>query len=371
MTDLHTSGLTVSDIFQAYYDCRKTKRNSHSALLFETHLERNLMDLYHEVASGQYKPGRSICFVVEHPKVREVWAAQFRDRIVHHLLYNKISDRFHRAFIHHSYACIPGKGIHAAVGAMQSASRSVTQNHAQPGFVLKMDVENFFVSIDKSILLGQLTARVPEPFWLKLATTVLMHDPVQNVIIKSRPSLMAKVPAHKSLFNAGGMGLPIGNLSSQFFANVYMDRLDQFAKHQLHIKHWFRYVDDIVVIGHSGPELAALAPKVDDFIQQNLRLKLHPRKTSVQPVANGFDALGYVVRPHAKYVRRQTVQKAFSQLGGLCRSKAPAPKVVQTANSYFGVLRQANAFKTRARLAGLLASHGYITTHQLTKAKAP
>ena len=371
MTDLYASGPTVSDIFKAYYDCRKAKRNSNSALVFEMNLERNLMDLYYEVVSGQYTPGRSICFVVEHPKVREVWAAQFRDRIVHHLLYNQIADRFHRAFIHHSYACIPGKGIHAAVDAMEAASRSVTQNYTRPGFVLKMDVENFFVSINKLILLDQLTARVPEPFWLQLATTVLMHDPVQNVIIKSRPGLMAKVPAHKSLFNAGGMGLPIGNLSSQFFANVYMDQLDQFAKHQLRIKHWFRYVDDIVVIGRSGQDLAALAPKVDGFIQQSLRLKLHPRKTSVQPVANGFDALGYVVRPHAKYVRRQTVQNAFSQLGGLCRSKAPAPKVVQTANSYFGVLRQANAFKTRARLASLLASHGYTTTHQLTKVKAP
>jgi hypothetical protein len=370
MTDLETSGLTVSDIFQAYYDCRKTKRNSHSALTFEMHLERNLMDLYHEVASGQYTPGRSICFVVEYPKVREVWAAQFRDRIVHHLLYNKIAYRFHRAFIHHSYACIPGKGIHAAVQAMQAASRSVTQNHTQRGFVLKMDVENFFVSIDKTILLGQLTARVPEPFWLRLATTVLMHDPVQNAIVKSPPSLMAKVPAHKSLFNAGGLGLPIGNLSSQFFANVYMDQLDQHAKHHLRVRHWVRYVDDIVVIGSSGSELAAIAPKVDAFIQQHLGLKLHPRKTSVQPVANGFDALGYVVRPHAKYVRRQTVQKAFRQLGGLCRSKAPANKVTPVANSYFGVLRQANTFKTRARLANLLASYGYITTHQLTKVKA-
>lgn len=370
MTDPNASGLTVSDIFQAYYDCRKTKRNSHSALTFEMHLERNLMDLYHEVASGQYTPGRSICFVVEHPKVREVWAAQFRDRIVHHLLYNKIADRFHRAFIHHSYACIPGKGIHSAVRAMQAASRSVTQNHTRPGFVLKMDVENFFVSIDKTILLDQLAARVPEPFWLQLATTVLMHNPVQNAIVKSPPSLMAKVPAYKSLFNAGGLGLPIGNLSSQFFANVYMDRLDQHAKHQLRVRHWFRYVDDIVVIGENGPDLAALAPRIDSFIHQHLGLKLHPRKTSVQPVANGFDALGYVVRPHAKYVRRQTVQKAFRHLGGMCRGNATAVKVIPVANSYFGVLRQANAFQTRARMANLLAGHGYITTHQLTKVKA-
>lgn len=359
--------MTPLELFQAYYDCRRTKRNSGNALLFEERIERNLMDLYHELRSGAYRPGRSICFVVEHPKVREVWAADFRDRIVHHLLYNRVADRFHRRFIHDSYACIPGKGTHRAVARMEHMARSLTQNHTIPGFVLKMDVANFFVSIDRQVLDGLLARHITEPWWLALCRSVLHHDPTQNVHIKSPPFLLRRVPAHKSLFNAGGRGLPIGNLSSQFFANVYMDALDQHAKHALKVRHWVRYVDDIVVFGASGSALAALVPQVDGFLRSHLGIRLHPNKTSINRIEHGFDALGFVVRPHARYLRRSTVQNAFARLDGMCRSREPVGDIRAVANSYFGILGQATAWRERSRMASMLRSHGHIVALQANR----
>ncbi|HBO82067.1 MAG TPA: reverse transcriptase, partial [Cupriavidus sp.] len=133
----------------AYFDCRRRKRNTHSALVFEQRLERNLRDLHDELMDGSYKPGRSICFVVTRPKPREVWAADFRDRVVHHLLYNQIAPRFHASFIADSCACIPGRGTLYAAERLEAKVRSITQNWVHPAWYLKCDLANFFVSIDK------------------------------------------------------------------------------------------------------------------------------------------------------------------------------------------------------------------------------
>lgn len=360
MLDPQSDKPTVSALFQAYYDCRVTKRNSASALLFEERLERNLMDLYYELLAGEYTPGQSTVFVVEHPKVREVWAADFRDRIVHHLLYNQIADRFHRRFIFDSYACIPNKGTHRAVARMEHFARSVTQNHTQPGFVLKMDVANFFVSINRLILDRLMAARIDEPWWLDLARTILHHDPVPAAIIASRPDTLRKVPRHKSLFHAPPhTGLAIGSLNSQFAANIIMDVVDQHAKHALKLTHYVRYVDDITVFGPDAQALALIPAQVDALMQSQLKIRLHPNKTSINRIEHGFDALGYVIRPYARYLRRSTVRNGFKKIQGLCRAKAPLPQVRQAAHSYFGIFDHADAFKQQGQLAAHLHRAGY------------
>lgn len=161
------------DLVQAYYDCRRSKRNSASALAFEANLERNLSQLHSDLIAGTYRPGRSICFVVTRPKPREVWAADFRDRIVHHLLYNRIGASIEATFIADSCACIPGRGTLYAAQRLESKIRSATQNWARPAHYLKLDLANFFVSIDKQILAGQLEARIRELWWRALALQVL------------------------------------------------------------------------------------------------------------------------------------------------------------------------------------------------------
>ncbi len=154
---------SFAELVEAYLDCRRTKRNSNAALAFEMRLERNLRRLYDELADGSYMPGRSKCFVITRPKPREVWAAAFRDRIVHHLLYNRIGPRFERSFIADSCACIKGRGTLYAAERLESKVRSITQNWSRRAFYLKCDLANFFVSIDKRILLDLLLAKISEP----------------------------------------------------------------------------------------------------------------------------------------------------------------------------------------------------------------
>jgi RNA-directed DNA polymerase len=151
------------DLVQAYYDCRRSKRNSASALAFEVDLERNLTQLHDDLTAGTYRPGRSICFVVTRPKAREVWAAAFRDRVVHHLLYNHVAPRFYASFIADSCACIPGRGTLYAAERLEAKIRSASQNWGKPLFYLKLDLANFFVAIDKQVLRQQLAKRITEP----------------------------------------------------------------------------------------------------------------------------------------------------------------------------------------------------------------
>lgn len=158
--------LTIEAVFDAYFDCRKAKRNSINQLNFESYLESNPVDLYHDLKSERYQIGPSIAFVITDPKVREVWAADFRDRVVHHVIYNAIAERFHRRFIRDSYACIPGRGIHDGMRRVSKFARSITRNWSEPAYFMKADVANFFNSIDRNIVVNLIEHYVKEP-WLK------------------------------------------------------------------------------------------------------------------------------------------------------------------------------------------------------------
>ena len=352
-----------SDLVQAYYDCRRSKRNSDSALAFEMNLERNLTELHDDLVSGYYRPGRSICFVVTRPKAREVWAADFRDRIVHHLLYNHIGAGIEATFIADTCACIPGRGTLYAAKRLEAKIRSATQNWSKPCFYLKCDLANFFVAIDKRVLAGQLAARINEPWWLALAQQVLMHDPRENFEIRSPAHLFARVPQHKRLTaQPAHLGLPIGNLSSQFFANIYLDALDQFAKHTLKAKHYIRYVDDFVFLHESPQQLNEWLAQVEAFLP-GLGARLNPSKTILQPVDRGVDFVGHVIKPWRRTTRKRSLAQALKRTAA-----APAEDLRETANSYFGLLGQAShSEKDRAALARVVLKRGNSINAALTK----
>ena len=358
---------TVSDLFQSYYDCRKTKRNTWNARVFEEKLEKNLMNLYYELKEGSYKIGRSICFIVEKPKLREIWAANFRDRIVHHLLYNKIKDRFHNSFIYDSYACIPNKGTHKAVDRAEQLCRRMTKDYSEKGYFLKLDVANYFVSIQKDILSRLIANKVTEPDWLALANKILFHDPTINVYVKSDPKLLKLIPPHKSLFSAKGNGLPIGNLSSQFFANIYLNELDQFAKHRLGINYMVRYVDDIVIFDKDPQKLYSYIKPMDQYIKENLKIYFHPNKIEINSLDKGFKMLGFVVRPRARYIRQETVKRATKKLLEMSDRQEPRKKIAAVANSYLGILGQAKTWVERKKIAILLSRFGWWFAPKLNK----
>jgi hypothetical protein len=358
---------TVSDLFQSYYDCRKTKRNTWNARLFEEKLEKNLMDLYYDLKNKEYKIGKSICFLVDKPKLREIWAADFRDRIVHHLLYNKIRDRFHRSFIYDSYACIPEKGTHRAVNRAEQLCRSLTEDYKHKAYFLKIDVANYFVSIKKHILSALIAKKVHEKDWLDLCNQILFHDPTKNVYIKSDPSLLKLIPPHKSLFAANGNGLPIGNLSSQFFANIYLNELDQYAKHRLKIKHMVRYVDDIVIFDKDPKKLHSYVGALDDYARKTLDIHFHPNKIEINSLDVGFKMLGFVVRPRCRYIRQETVRRAKNKIKIMCDRQNPKVETRAVANSYLGIFGQANSWQERKKLAILMSRYGWWFSPKLDK----
>jgi len=362
--DHNDADVTVDELLMAYYDCRRRKRNTVNALRFEANLERNIMALYHELMDGTYQPGTSICFVVTRPKPREVWAADFRDRVVHHLLYNRIADVFHRSFIADSCACIPGRGTLYGAIRLEHKIRSITQNWSKHAYYLKLDLANFFVSIDKNILRDLLAQKITDHWTMRLAETILFHDPRQDVRIKGTPELLALIPPHKSLFNQPAhLGLPIGNLSSQFFANVYLNALDQHIKHRLGARYYIRYVDDMILLHESPQWLNNAAAEIGGFVSSRLALALNPRKTILQPIERGVDFVGQVIKPWRRVLRRNTFENAIFRL-----SERSGEDFFSSANSYLGLLRQSDhSHDARAKAARVAIGKGHCVDGKFRK----
>jgi RNA-directed DNA polymerase len=306
-------------------DCRRNKATTPAAIAWERDQAVNLSELHAELLEGSYTPGPSICFVITWPKPREVWAAGYRDRVVHHLLHRRIGPRFERAFIADSCACLEGRGTLYAGRRLEAKVRAITANWTRPAWYLKCDVASFFPSIDKRILGALLERRIHEPFWRALALQVLFHDPRPGADVRGDPAKLALILPEKSLFNRPAhLGLPIGNLSSQFGANVYLNELDQLVKHRLGVRHYIRYVDDFVLLHESPQQLNAWRAEIEAFLAARLGLKLAAAKTVLQPIERGIDFAGHVIKP------------ALRRLEAM-----PRADVYAAANSYLGLARQA------------------------------
>jgi retron-type reverse transcriptase len=364
-SDAEHAGFSFRDVVVAYYDCVVNKRNTASAIAFLRDLERNLVDLFEELHAGTYRPGPSVCFIETRPKAREIWAAGFRDRVVHHLLYNKIGPLFERSFIADSCAGIKGRGTLYGPERLEAKIRSVTRNWSRPGWYLKCDIANFFVAINKRVLGALLEKRIHDPWWRDLANLILFHDPRPDVILRCKPERLVLVPEHKRLANQPyDRGLPIGNLSSQFFANVYLNELDQFAKHVLHARHYIRYVDDFVLLHEDRAWLAAALEEITAFLPRELGVRLNPSKTIIQPIDRGIDFVGQVIKPWYRRIRPRTVRTAIARIAA-----ADAADVFTMANSYLGLARQAPAsHEDRAAIANAVRRRGFAVNAKLTKA---
>jgi len=299
---------TLENIEKAYRACRRGKRGTLNALRFEERLLDNLCDLRDELATRAYHPSGSICFVQKRPKLREIFAADFRDRVVHHLLVGYLEPIFERIFIHDAYACRKGKGLHAAVSRLQGFLQQATANGARRAWYLKADVAGFFMNVDKEILYHLICKKIKREDVRWLTRAIIFHDCTRDYRFKGNRGLLDKIPPHKTLFKvAPGKGLPIGNLSSQFFANVYLNELDQFVKRRLKCRHYIRYCDDMVLLDRSPERLAAWREEIEAFLRGKLLLAPNPQQDRLRPVSSGIDFLGYIVRRRYVLVRRRVV----------------------------------------------------------------
>jgi len=314
--------VSFADLWRCYRACRHSKCNTLNALAFAIDAEANLLELQRELREHTYQPGQSICFVTDGPKPREVFAADFRDRIVHHVLVERQARVFEPAFIHDSYACRVGKGTLAASDRLMALQRRVTCNGRRAAWALQLDVASFFGSIDKRILHDIICARIRDPDVQWLTAVVLFHDPTCDYRFRAgsrrspgpgQPGY--PVPARKSLFGKDNRcGLPIGNLTSQFWANVYLDQLDQFVKRRLRCCDYLRYVDDMVLLSTDRDQLCRWRDAIAPFLGERLALHLRPGVAEPRPVGRGVDFVGWRTWPTHRLARRRTLASAAARL---------------------------------------------------------
>jgi len=350
---------TFEKLYRAYLDCRRTKRKTINALKFEYNLERNIFLLLKELEIKTYKPGRSICFVAKNPSPREIFAAGFRDRVVHHLLIREIEKIGEKMFIFDTFSCRKNKGTHLAVKRLKNFIKKATENYKKRAFYLQLDISGFFMAINHGILynifekiiLKQNKSKQWREDILWLAKVIIFHKPTENYIIKSQPSLFNLIPQRKSLFGApANKGLPIGNYSSQFFANLYLNKLDQFIKRELKCRYYVRYVDDFILLGKNEFTLGGLERKINYFLRNKLDLKLNLEKTKLQRLGSGIEFLGYFIKPGYVLAKQNVVQRLKNKLRGLNQKITKVvdlKNVLAMLNSYYGHFSHAFSFNLR------------------------
>ena len=358
-------GIELHELFEAYTECRRNKRNTANALAFEMDYETRLIDLWRDINAHTYNPGKSIAFIVDKPVLREIFAADFRDRVVHHLLIRKLNPLFEKCFIFDSYACRVGKGTHLGIRRIDRFIRCCSQNYTRDCYLLKLDIQGFFMSINKDILWTRLQSfiqayyhQADQPLVLELCRKIIENDPTRHCVFKGQASDWDDLPVTKSLFHShAGCGLPIGNLTSQVFANFYLNAFDHYVKKDLGIRYYGRYVDDFVLVHTDQTFLQDIVPKLAHFLQHHLQLTLHPKKIYLQHYSKGVQFLGTVIKPHRIYMANRTkgnfyaaIQKHNRVVQTAKPDKTERDAFLSSMNSYLGILKHYKTFALRKRM---------------------
>lgn len=282
--------VAFENLYQSYRRARRGKGRRPDVAHFELNLEKNLWQLHEALSEGRYVPGAYRLFTIYDRKARTIAAAPFRDRVVHHALMRVVEIHLDRRFIHDCYACRVAKGVHAAVNRYQQWSRRYP-------YVLKLDVQAYFASMDHQILKAKLGRMIKDRNVMALFDTIIDASPAPSHVPLVFPgddllSLMERC-----------VGIPIGNLTSQFFGNLYLNDLDHFIKETLGIKAYLRYVDDLFLLGDSKDELWQQRARIEAFLLDE-HLRIHPNKVQLKPVSEGVEVLGYRVFPNHRRLRR-------------------------------------------------------------------
>ena len=371
----------TEELFSAYFDCRKNKRNTLNALKFEKHLEQNVFKLIDEIYELKYQLGRSIAFIVNKPVKREIFAADFRDRVVHHWLINKLNPLFEKVFIKDSYACRVGKGTHYGVKRADAFIKACSENYTNDCYILKLDILGFFMHINRKLLYSTLDKFIHQHYTqpdkalvLKITQKIIFNQPTQNCIIKGNKKDWDGLPKNKSLFHSPpDCGLPIGNLTSQVFANFYMHQFDAFVTKELGLKYYGRYVDDFVIVHPDKDYLKSLIPQLSDFLLSNLQLTLHPKKIYLQHYSKGVKFLGTVIKPNRIYIANRTkgnfynaIEKQNKIIQDHKPTKEDKASFLSSMNSYLGIMKHYKSYKLRKRmifkrLSGYWFNHVFLS----------
>ena len=318
--------VSLDNLHTAYCKARKGKRRRPDVARFSLDLERNLLALQQELVTGTYAPGAYRQFTIYERKPRVISVAPFRDRVVHHAVMNLLEPLLDKRFIPDSYACRKDKGVHRAVDRYQQFAR-------ENAYVLKLDIARYFASIDRAILKQQLARRVKDKFILDLLDRIIDNGPETNEPVRLFPG--------DDLVSASERcrGLPIGNLTSQFFANLYLDDFDHWLKEAMRVKGYLRYVDDLYLLDNDKLRLWALRDAINMKLQE-LRLALHEDKTHIYRVRERVDVLGYKVSRFRRWLRNDNgfrFQRKLKYMSRLYREgKMDWPVLNASVQSWIG-----------------------------------
>lgn len=315
--------ISIENLLLAYQDFAKGKSSKIDVLEFSFNLMDNLFDLRDNLANHTYKHSSYQEFKINDPKPRTIHKATVRDRILHRAVYRSLYPFFDKKFIADSYSCRNNKGTHKAINKFSEFSHEDSKNSTKQCWVLKCDIRKFFASIDQSILLKILEKHIKDEHAINL---------LKEIIYSFKPG-----------------GLPLGNLTSQLFANVYLNELDQFLKHKLKIKYYIRYADDFVMFSQDKSYLENLIPLINNYLQNVLGLTLHKDKVFIENLKNGVDFLGWVNFFDYRILRRGTKKRMFNKINESTK--------IETVNSYWGLLGHGKAWEIKKELLKVIELH--------------
>lgn len=330
--EIYSNIISLENLFDAWSEFKKGKRIRKDVQVFERYLEDNLFLLHEQLRDKAYKHGDYTAFNIYDPKFRHIHKAEVKDRIVHHAIVSVIEPFFDKTFIFDSYSCRKSKGTHEAVRRLFGFIRKVSKNYKEDCFCLKLDIKKFFESVDHIKLTSLIAKKIQDRDLLLLIKNILKSFSKEK-------------------------GIPIGNLTSQLFANVYLDDLDQFVKNELKIKYYIRYADDFVILSTNQEYLKQLIPRITAFLKTNLALSLHENKIVLRKYSQGIDFLGYIVLPYYILPRTKTKRRMFRKLdirlSELNRRIISEESFNQSIQSYLGYLFHAKAFRLTQKIKNL------------------
>ena len=307
---------SAENLLEAWREFVAGKRGKRDVQEFQIHLMDNILSLRTDLINGTYRHGGYQAFSIADPKPRNIHKATVRDRLVHHAIYRQLYPFFDRTFIADSFSCRNKKGTHAAMDRFRVFTYTVSRNNTRTCWVLQCDIKKFFANVDHAVLIEIL-----KPYILD-----------QNVI-----NLLKEVI--DSFSTMPGVGLPLGNLTSQLLVNIYMNEFDQFMKHNIRAKHYLRYADDFIILSSNREWLEIIFSEIRNFLPNRLKLLLHPNKVSIRTLASGVDVLGWVHFPDHRVLRTTTKRRAVSRV-------AHGPNSERVA-SYLGMLKHGNGEKIK------------------------
>ena len=325
--NLYSKLYSYENLFLAYKKARKGKTKKYYVKEFESDLIRNLSELQEELKNQTYRPKPLKKFILRDPKTRKISKANFRDRIVHHALFNIIEPIFDRIFIYDSCANRIGKGNLFALKRFDKFKRKVSNNLRSEAYCVKADIKHYFNEVNHNVLIETIEKKIADKKIINLIKIILKNGNEKENI-----------------------GMPLGNLTSQFFANIYLNEMDYFVKHKLKAKYYIRYVDDFVILHKSKEQLYLWKEQINKFLNEELKLELHPDKSKIIPLSKGIDFVGFRNLYYYKLLRKRNIRKMLLKIEQNKNKELSYGKLLESHQGWQAYAKWADTYKLRKEI---------------------